>query len=67
MGTLIDTSNNKESKISLNKKELIERFKNVRSFSKKLAKPLKTEDFVIKSMPDVSPTKWHLGYVSWFF
>ncbi|MCH7973153.1 MAG: ergothioneine biosynthesis protein EgtB [Bacteroidetes bacterium] len=67
MGTLIDTSNNKESKISLNKKELIERFKNVRSFSEELAKPLKTEDFVIQSMPDVSPTKWHLGHVSWFF
>ncbi|MCH8325557.1 MAG: ergothioneine biosynthesis protein EgtB, partial [Bacteroidetes bacterium] len=67
MNTLTDTSNNKELNLSLNKKELIERFKNVRSFSEELAKPLKTEDFVIQSMPDVSPTKWHLGHVSWFY
>jgi ergothioneine biosynthesis protein EgtB len=67
MDTLTDTSNNKESEIRLTRKELVERFKNVRSFSAELAEPLETEDFVIQSMPDVSPTKWHLGHVSWFF
>ena len=46
---------------------LIQRFKAVRSFTEELTKPLKTEDFVIQSMPDVSPTKWHLGHTSWFF
>ncbi len=49
------------------REKLIEKFKNVRSFSEELTKPLKTEDFVVQSMPDVSPTKWHLGHVSWFF
>jgi len=67
MDTLSDNFNNEESKISFNRKELIEQFKKVRSFSEELVKPLKTEDFVIQSMPDVSPTKWHLGHVSWFF
>lgn len=50
-----------------NKKSLIHRFENVRRFTEKLCEPLETDDFVIQSMPDVSPTKWHLGHTSWFF
>ena len=49
------------------KSTLIERFKSVRNFTHKLCEPLETEDYVIQSMPDVSPTKWHLAHTSWFF
>ncbi len=45
----------------------IEQYRRVRSFSEHLCVPLVTEDYVIQSMPDVSPTKWHLAHVSWFF
>jgi ergothioneine biosynthesis protein EgtB len=46
---------------------LIERYKTVRNFFTTLCKPLKTEDYVIQSMPDVSPARWHLAHTSWFF
>jgi len=42
-------------------------FQRVRRFSSYLCEPLVTEDYVIQSMPDVSPTKWHLAHTTWFF
>jgi ergothioneine biosynthesis protein EgtB len=32
-----------------------------------LCRPLAIEDYVLQAMPDVSPAKWHLAHVSWFF
>lgn len=46
---------------------LIERFKTVRSRSEALCAPLETEDYCIQAMTDVSPPKWHLAHVTWFF
>ena len=43
------------------------RYLEVRSATDTLCRPLETEDFVIQSMPDSSPTKWHIAHVSWFF
>ena len=47
--------------------ELLERYRAVRNFSARLCRDLAPEDFVVQSMPDVSPTKWHLAHTSWFF
>jgi ergothioneine biosynthesis protein EgtB len=43
------------------------RYVNVRSWTEKLCQPLETEDYVIQSMPDCSPVKWHLAHTTWFF
>jgi ergothioneine biosynthesis protein EgtB len=47
--------------------QLLTRYRDVRDFSKLLARDLEPEDCVVQSMPDVSPTKWHLAHTSWFF
>ena len=47
--------------------ELLARYHDVRRTTERLCQPLSVEDHVIQAMPDVSPTKWHLAHVSWFF
>lgn len=42
-------------------------FLSVRSATEAICRPLETEDYVIQSMDDVSPPKWHLGHTTWFF
>ena len=46
---------------------LAERYSQTRRFTEHLCEPLAVEDFVVQSMPDASPTRWHLAHTAWFF
>ena len=48
-------------------KTITERYRAVRRATEKICEPLEVEDYCIQSMPDASPTKWHLAHTSWFF
>src|SRR5258708_12764893 len=39
----------------------------VRELSESLCQTLQPEDCVVQTIPEVSPTKWHLAHTSWFF
>ena len=45
----------------------LQRYRRVRKRSRWITQPLAPEDCVVQSMPDASPTKWHLAHTTWFF
>lgn len=46
---------------------LSDRFETVRGFTEAFCEPLNTEDYVVQTVENVSPTKWHLAHTTWFF
>jgi ergothioneine biosynthesis protein EgtB len=56
-----------EKTVPTSKSELEQRYRRVRHFSDKLCETLEPEDYVVQTMPEASPTKWHLAHTSWFF
>ena len=52
---------------TLDRRALLDRLHHVRAVTEELCTPLTAEDMGVQSMPDVSPTKWHLAHTTWFF
>jgi ergothioneine biosynthesis protein EgtB len=46
---------------------LLAEYRAVRGQTETLGEPLEPEDFVVQSMPDASPAKWHFAHTTWFF
>src|SRR5262249_46184329 len=46
---------------------LADTYRAVRATTERLCEPLEAEDYVIQSMPEASPVKWHLAHSTWFF
>lgn len=53
--------------MSLPASQLQRRYEHVRAHSVELTATLSAEDQAVQSMPDASPTKWHLAHTTWFF
>ncbi len=51
----------------LSSPSLLSQYQQVRQVSDRICQPLAIEDYVIQSMADVSPPKWHLAHTTWFF
>jgi ergothioneine biosynthesis protein EgtB len=46
---------------------LLNNYKAVRAASEAICRPLQKEDYVVQPIVDVSPPKWHLGHITWFW
>lgn len=49
------------------RQSMLARYAHVRGHTDVICQPLSAEDYVIQSMPDASPLRWHLAHTTWFF
>jgi len=47
--------------------DLRTRFLEVRKMTMRITQPFSPEDQMLQSMPEASPSKWHLAHTTWFF
>jgi ergothioneine biosynthesis protein EgtB len=47
--------------------DILQRYLSVRQCSMDILAPLEPEDCQVQTIPEVSPAKWHVAHVTWFF
>lgn len=63
-----DGSREAEAPLDMEDRASVQRlYARIRADTESLARHLAPEDMVVQSMPDASPTKWHLAHTTWFF
>ena len=65
--TQIDHPDTEQGHATETQEVSLSRYHYVRGNSLKLAAPLSHEDWMLQSMEEASPIKWHLAHTSWFF
>lgn len=43
------------------------KYREVRTRTEAICRRLKTDDYIVQPIAEVSPPKWHLGHTTWFF
>ncbi len=51
----------------MSRADILARYRAVRAHTGELCAPLRTEDYVVQPITDVSPPRWHIAHVTWFF
>ncbi|MEO1257869.1 MAG: ergothioneine biosynthesis protein EgtB [Bacteroidota bacterium] len=52
---------------SISQQLLLKQFLDIRHYTERLCEPLTTEDYIPQPVEFISPPKWHLAHVTWFF
>lgn len=51
----------------MSRADILARYRAVRAHTREICAPLRTEDYVVQPITDVSPPRWHIAHVTWFF
>jgi len=51
----------------MSRADILARYRAVRTHTREICAPLRTEDYVVQPITDVSPPRWHIAHVTWFF
>lgn len=65
--SVLNISDIESSLAGIGQDEFFDMFKKVRRLMIELVEPLEIEDYVVQTEAFMSPPRWHLGHVTWFY
>ena len=67
MGRAVNSLPRDEADSAIKAGALVDRYVSTRQLTNRIVSGMQAEDMQLQSMPDASPTKWHLAHTTWFF